>query len=136
MTAYDVRARATAARNLRPIAQGGKGQAVAIHIPGVPVRDPATGKTDPGTPIDQTGSGIETAYKASEINGLAILQGDKRFMLSPLAVDGSLLVQPTVGSIVTLTDQDTQVSLDLRVIDTEPLSPAGHVIFTWLQLRK
>ena len=44
MSAYDLRAQAQAARNLRPVAQGGKGQVITLTAPGVATRNPETGQ--------------------------------------------------------------------------------------------
>jgi hypothetical protein len=130
VTAYDLRAQATAARTLRPIARGGKGQVVTLTPAGAPSRNPDTGKGSAPSVSGQDGSGIELAYRASEIDGTNIQRGDRKFMLSPELADGSGLIdQPVPGSTLTLG------GAVLRVMAADAFKPAGNVIYTYLQLR-
>jgi hypothetical protein len=133
---YDLRAQARAAAALRPKSSGGKGQAVAITWPGTPTTDPHTGQLIPGTPVVQTGSGIEVAFKAQDIDGAVVQRGDKRFMLSALQTSGLPLSAPTVSATLTETDPATTATTSYQIVDVERIAPAGTAVFYWLQLRK
>lgn len=127
---YDVEARADAAQELAPIDQGGSGQKVTLkrEIPGT--RDPATGIVGPPTTQQRDGSGLEEAYRASEIDGTLIKKGDKKFMLAALDLTGAEMMAPKVGDTLVMTDGGWGVAT------VEPFSPAGLAIYFNLQLRK
>lgn len=131
--AYDIRARASAARKLAPISQGGKGQEVTLHQPGSDgVFDPATETTTGATsPVDHDSSGVEEAYSAFSISSGVVAAGDIKFLLSPLKVDGTPMPQPESDGW-TLTKADGTWTIK-RI---EPLSPAGTDVLFTLQLRK
>lgn len=131
MTAYDLRARATAARNLAPVSRGGKGQEVTLHQPAVTTYDPATDTTVVVTPAqDHDGSGIETKYDAESVAAGLVAAGDIRLLLSPLKTDGSPMPQPVADSW-TLTKADG----DWTIKRVTPTSPAGVVVMYELAVR-
>lgn len=129
MTAYDVRAKAQAARTLNTKANGGRGQAVTLTR--------QTGSYDTSTGVNtlttttQTGSGVEEAYSSRSIDGALIKVGDKKFLLSPLNSSGADLTAP-VADETTITLADASVWTVKRV---DPLAPAGTVVMFTLQLR-
>lgn len=131
MTAYDLRARATVARNLAPVSRGGKGQEVTLHQPAVTTYDPATDTTVVVTPAqDHDGSGIETKYDAESVAAGLVAAGDLRFLLSPLTLTGSLMPE-AVADAWTITVGGKVYTIK-RVT---PTRPAGNVIYYELQLR-
>lgn len=131
MTAYDLRARATAARNLAPVSRGGKGQEVTLHQPAVTTYDPATDTTVVVTPAqDHDGSGIETKYDAESVAAGLVAAGDLRFLLSPLTLTGGLMPE-AVADAWTITVGGKVYTIK-RVT---PTRPAGNVIYYELQLR-
>lgn len=131
MVAYDVRARNTAVRMLKPKSQGGKGQEVTVEIVSGGTFDPATDTTTGETTTTETGSGVEEAYSAQSIDGTTILSGDVKFLLSPLKTDGTALTAP-VADRSTLTKDDG--AWIVKKVDR--IAPAGTVVMYILQLRK
>jgi hypothetical protein len=131
MTAYDLRARASAARMLKPVSQGGKGQAVTITTPASGTFNAATDTATGGSAATQTGSGVEVEYDARSIDGTTVRMGDKQFLLSPLKADGNPITKP-VADRDTLTLADGSVWLIKRV---ETLAPTGTPVLYTLQLR-
>lgn len=130
MTAYDVRARASAGRALAPIASGGKGQVVTLTYQST-AYDTATGVATVTT-TTATGSGVEESYSAFSIAQGLVLAGDKKFLLSPLTSAGAAITPP-VPDKTTLTMAD---GVGWTVKKSDPLSPAGTPILYELQLRK
>lgn len=128
--AYDSNARSRAARKLAPIAQGGKGQAVTLKSQSNGAWDAAT-LTRTVTETSQITSGLEEAYRASQIDGTLIQAGDKKFILSALRSDLStpLSPEPQTG------DKLTVGGRDWLIMAVEPLAPAGLSIMFTLQLR-
>lgn len=107
---------------------GGKGQAITITA-----RAPGARNADTGvrtvTPTAHIGSGIERSYTAREIDGTVIQRGDKKFMLSPLKSDGTVMPIPTTKDQATLGGKSWTIeSVDAR-------TPAGEFIYAYLQLR-
>lgn len=132
MTAYDLRARATAARNLAPVSRGGKGQEVTLHQPASEgTYDPATDTTTGATPpADHDGSGIELKYDTESVAAGLVAAGDIKFLLSPLKLDGALMPEPVADSwSITVGGKPYTIK---RVT---PTRPAGNVIMQELQLR-
>lgn len=126
---YDLEERIAAAEDLAPIAQGGFGQVVTLtHVtPGS--YDTATATETGATTTTQTGSGVEIAYTAREIDGNTIRVGDKKLLLSPLNSAGAALLAPELGDTAAL------ASGTWTILAIEPLSPAGTVIMWTLHLR-
>lgn len=129
MTAYDVRARASAGRALAPIARGGKGQVVVLTRVTVGAYDPATG-TIPQVITSQTTSGAVFEYTSFLRGGLRnepgslILAGDKQILISPFKADGTPLdPPPQTDDTVTLADGST-----FTITHNSPLSPAGTAV--------
>lgn len=130
--AYDDRARAQAARMLAPKPRG-KGQAVTLRQPASGgTYDPATDTTSGATPAQtHDGSGVEEFYSAQSIDGDKIQDGDVRFLLSPLKIDGADMPLPVAESW-TLTKSDGEWLIK-RV---DRIAPAGLVAYYQLQLRR
>jgi ABC-type transport system substrate-binding protein len=135
VTAYDVRARQTAAAMLAPVGTStrAKGQAVTLHEPaGAATYDPATGTTSAGTPAEHTGSGIEEAYSAYSIAQGLVAARDRKFLLSALKIDGSAMPRPVADAwTITLADGVTYA-----IKNVSATSPAGTDIMFELQLRQ
>lgn len=130
MARYDERARAAAGRALAPISRGGKGQEVTIVTTTPGVFDPVTSIT-PVVVTTQIGSGVEEAYRAKSIDGSLILVGDKKLILSPFDNTGALMVQPVADKSTVILENGSKWT----VKHNDPLSPAGLVILSNLQLR-
>ena len=71
-----------------------------------------------------TGYGVSTQYNKKEIDGTIIQIGDIKLILQKTTTD------PLRGDTVTVD------SIVYRVMDIEPVSPAGTVVIRKLQLRK
>lgn len=129
MTDYDVRAAATAARVLRPKAQGGKGQPITIVHFGPAAYDPTTGTNSP-TQTTQTGCGVVLEYNTFIRSGVRdepgslIQKGDKQMLLSPLKTDGTALIPPVAGDTVTTISGDSYT-----VTSVGALAPAGTTVY-------
>ena len=130
MTAYDVRARTTAGRLLGTIAANGKGQTATITRRTSGAYDVSTGAAAVTT-TTQAGSGVEVEYKQRDIDGTMVLEGDRKFFLSPLNTAGAVLTAPAMDDTVTLSDSSVWT---IKAVDT--LSPAGTAILYVLQLRR
>lgn len=132
MTAYDLRARATASRMLAPVSRGGKGQEVTLHQPAVTSYDPATDTTTVVTAAqDHIGSGVETKYDARSVAAGLVQAGDIKLLLSPVKLDGSEMPKPEADSWK-LTKADGVWTVKL----VTPTSPAGNVVMYEIQLRR
>lgn len=133
MTAYDARAQLTAWRKLRPIADGGKGQALTLATPGPQTRDPATGIKSTAADLQTLGCGLVTAYSLSLVAQQAVAAGDLQLTLAALDVTGQIQIPPPVNgkTVVTLADGSKW-----RAIISSPLSPAGLPILYTVQLRQ
>lgn len=125
---YD-RAKATAARQLAPRSQGGKGLELTLRrtVPGE--YDPDTG-TSPDTTTDYLGSGLRENYKTQDIDGTLIKAGDVKIMISPLLLNGSDMPEPLTTDLI-LFDGDTYT-----VQAVEPGDYAGLACFFYAQARK
>ncbi len=132
--AYDVRARATAARLLGPIAQGGKAQAVTLTHKSSGY-EPATDTATPTAPT-QTGSGVVLEYATFIRSGARnepdslIQRGDRQLLLSPLNSAGVPLTPPIAGDTVTLAS-----GVGYTITAVAPLAPAGTVIYFECNIR-
>jgi len=82
-TAYDLRARSTAARMLATIGGGGKGQTVTLTAKVVAGYIPGSGSPTEAAPAVQTGSGVVDTYKGFQIDASRIRAGDIKLLLSP-----------------------------------------------------
>lgn len=137
MTAYDARARATAARMLAPIAQGGYGQTVTLtHVSGG-VSNPATSQVDGSVTTTQTTSGAVFEYTTFIRSGVRnepgtlILAGDRQLLMSPYASDGTpLSPAPSVNDTVTLANG---VVFTITAVAT--LKPAGLPVYFECNIR-
>lgn len=135
MTAYDLRARQTAAAMLAPVGSNprAKGQAVTLHQPALTTHDPMTDTSTVTTPAqDHDGSGVELKYDAQSIAAGVVGKADKRLLLSPLKRDGSLMPPPEADSwTATLAD-----GLLYTIKLVTPTRPAGVDVMFELQLRR
>lgn len=136
MTTYDVRAKATAARMLGLVANGGKGQVVTLTREAAGVYNPATGAAAI-TPTTQTGSGVVFEYPITirsrggsrdEPNTL-ILAGDKQLLLSALNTTGGTITRPQAG------DRATIAGVVYTITAVGPLSPAGTDVYYECNIR-
>ncbi len=133
--AYDVRARATAARMLAPIARGGKGQSITLSQSVRGTSDPATGPPVP-TVTTLTVSGVVFEYPITirsrggqrDEPNTVILSGDKQLLLSPTDDTGAAFT-PHDGDIVTI------AGVDYTITAVGPLAPAGTVIYFECNIR-
>lgn len=134
MTAYDVRARATAARLLAPISQGGKAQAITLTHTAPRAYDTAAGTTTPVV-TTQTGSGVVFEYNTFIRSGIRnepgsmVQAGDKQLLLSPLKADGTALTAPQVN------DTASVAGVVYTITAVAPLSPAGTPIYFECNIR-
>jgi hypothetical protein len=107
------------------------GQAVTITPQTAGSYDPATGAASVTATPTQSGTGVEEAYKAHQIDGTLVKAGDIRLMLSPLNAAGAALTAPDVNQRVTLADTTVWT-----IISVERIAPAGTVLMYVLQLRR
>lgn len=133
MSTYDERAQALAARMLAPKSQGGKGQQVTFvfTVPGT--YNTQTGAVGAGGTTTQTCSGVEKAFDIAKIDGSQILSGDSEFVMSPLTVEGEVVVLPDDDSFegkLTLEDGSER-----SIVVLAPKRPAGLLVGVKLQLR-
>lgn len=96
------------------------GGAVSVNRPGGVVVEQGREKVIPSSTFDVVG--VQVDYKASEIDGSRVVSGDVKFLCkaSPEIRVGDMFALP---------------SGDKRVINTNPLSPAGTTLLYQLQLR-
>jgi hypothetical protein len=144
VTAYDVRARASAARALAPIASGGKGQPITLTRVTNGDYDEATG-TIPQVTTTQTGSGAVFEYTTFIRSGVRnepgtlILAGDKQLLLSPFKADGTPLDPPQTNDTVTFDVLDGAGNVigtkTATITALAPLSPAGVAVYFECNIR-
>lgn len=121
------RGRALAIRMLAPRTKG-KGLALALRKKTVGEYNPETGGQD--TVWTETdGSGLRTNYKQEDIDGNYVLQGDTRILLSPVALDGSDIPEPSTN------DQIVFDASTYNVIRVGPWDYAGVTCGYELQCR-
>lgn len=121
------RGRALAIRMLAPRTNG-KGLALTLRKKTVGEYSPETGGQDTvWTGTD--GSGLRTNYKQEDIDGTYVLQGDTRILLSPVALDGSDIPQPSTN------DQIVFDASTYNVIRVGPWDYAGVTCGYELQCR-
>lgn len=92
------RGRALAIRMLAPRPQG-KGLGLVLRKKTVGEYNPETGGQDVVW-TDASGSGLRTNYRQEDIDGTYILQGDTRILLSPTALDGSDIPEPSTNDVI------------------------------------
>jgi hypothetical protein len=126
-------ARAVVIDQLKPIAQGGKGQVVTLSfvIPGA--YDDDTQAVGDDTTVTQECSGVEKSIKAERVDGTSIQRGDSEFVLSPVTTAGVDLNLPSslpAQAILTFSDgrKPSVVFIDAK-------KPSGLLISATLQLR-
>lgn len=89
------RGRALAIRMLAPRTKG-KGLALTLRKKTVGEYNPETGGQDTAW-TETSGSGLRTNYKQEDIDGTYVLQGDTRILLSPIALDGADIPEPSTN---------------------------------------
>lgn len=87
--------------------------------------DPSLGYTVPGADLVATGYGVQTAYRARDIDGTVIKRGDMRLLIGP-----GLSFEPAVNDVVTI------LSIDWNVVNVEQVSPAGTDCLYICQVRR
>lgn len=100
-----------------------KGQTVTFSREVSSGFDPALG-IDTTSTTTFTGKAAHLNYKNSEIDGTQVIKGDSRLILEATATVPLVSDTVTVDSIV------------WRVMDVEPVSPAGTVVIYKIQVRK
>lgn len=139
MTAYDARAKSTAARMLAPVAAGGKGALVTISSPGSPgTYDPMTDTTTGvSAPVEQISSGVEEKVSTYSVANNLAAAGDLQFLLSALVftAEGKVTSTPLVAPVA---DRDTLTKADgvWAIKKVDPIKPAGTPIMYTLTLRR
>ncbi|RJG10917.1 hypothetical protein D3879_14650 [Pseudomonas cavernicola] len=125
---YD-RAKATAVRMLAPRSAGGKGAGLTLRrtVPGV--YDPETG-TSPDTITDYAGSGLRDSYKLTDVDGSLIKQGDVKFIVSPVLLNGADMPEPKTQDLIVF-DGSTYT---VQAVD--PWNYAGLAVGFVVQARK
>ena len=96
------------------------GASVAVSRPGAINRVNGNEVRTPASTFNVVG--VQTEYKAAEIDGTRVVVGDVKFLCK-----ASPAMQ--VGDVLTISGNS------LRVINTNPLNPAGTVLLYQLQLR-
>lgn len=124
---YD-RAKASAARNLAPRSQGGKGLELTLRRTVQGEYDPDTGVSE--TITDYAGSGLRENYKAEDIDGSLIKAGDVKFLVSPVLLNGTDMPQPETQDKI-LFDGETYT-----VQRVDPWDYAGLAVGFAVQARK
>ena len=92
------RGRALAIRMLAPRPKG-KGLGLVLRKKTVGEYNPETGGQEVVW-ADASGSGLRTNYRQEDIDGTYILQGDTRILLSPTALDGSDIPEPSTNDVI------------------------------------
>lgn len=122
---YDERARATSARMLNTLGNGGKGGECTISSAGAGTW---ANDTVTATTTTQTGSGVLLNARSIYVNGELVRDGDARFLLSPFNSDSAVLTAPKVG------DRLAFNSVTYKIAKAEPLQPTGMVLLYDLTL--
>lgn len=92
------RGRALAIRMLAPRPQG-KGLGLTLRHKSVGEYNPEIGGQETVW-TDTLGSGLRTNYRQEDIDGTYVLQGDNRILLSPTALDGTDIPQPSNNDVI------------------------------------
>lgn len=87
--------------------------------------DPSLGYTVPGADIVASGYGVQTSYRARDIDGTVIQRGDMRLLIGP-----GLSIVPEVGDVVTVD------SVTWYIVNVENLTPAGTDLLYTCQVRR
>lgn len=124
---YD-RAKATAARQLAPRSQGGKGLELTLRRTVAGEYEPDTGSSE--TVTDYAGSGLRENYRLEDIDGTLVKAGDVRFMVSPVLLNGDDMPEPKTLDKM-LFDGETYT-----VQRCDPGDFAGQACFFYVQARK
>lgn len=105
------------------------GQAVTLtHVePGTYV--PGEGITN--TTTTQAGTGAVVDWDARQVDGTLILIGDKRLLLSPLNIAGTVLTAPVLGDTII----DAAGIVYTLVVPLKTVSPAGTAVLYDCNLR-
>lgn len=122
------RLRAMVIRNLKPRSQGGNGLAGTLqHL--TKAYNPDTDMVEQ-TKVAYSISGIRASYKIRHVDGQLIRQGDMKFYLSPVLLDGV-----TDCPVPITTDQLDYDGVTYFIISVKPWRHAGTDCGWVLQLR-
>jgi hypothetical protein len=130
MAELQIRARAIAATVLAPRARGGFGQEAMVIGAAPAGYDPATRTAETVPAPIQTGSGVEVAYEARDIDGTLVRAGDRKFLLSPVTTSGYPLDPPAVDDQLAVAGRTWTIKAVL------PFAPAGEPLYYALNLRR
>jgi hypothetical protein len=100
-----------------------KGQSVTFSRLTGATFDPVLGNDSGGSITTFTGYGAATDYNKLEIDGTVVKRGDIKLILE------STTTEPEQG------DKCTVDSVDYRVMGIEPITPAGTLVISKVQLR-
>lgn len=92
------RGRALAIRMLAPRPQG-KGLGLTLRKKSAGEYNPETGG-QATVWTDTLGSGLRTNYRQADIDGTYILEGDNRMLVSPTALDGTDIPEPSTNDVI------------------------------------
>lgn len=110
------------------IAEYGQPVTISTSEPGEYDTDTAT--SAPGAPATVTAMGVVTAYKAAEVDGSLVRNGDRKLSLSTVDTAGAPVAEPKTGSRATLANGSKWT-----VMVVEAANPAGTPLVYRLQLR-
>lgn len=101
------------------------GQPVEVHKPGAGGSYvPGVGVVPAEPPRNFDGTGALFGYRAQNIDGISVLQGDQRLLLAPQIAEA-----PQVGWTVTAS------AVTYNIVRVERVAPAGVVVLYELQVR-
>lgn len=125
---YD-RAKASAARALAPRSSGGKGLALTLIKKTAGAYDPATSSST-NTTTSYSGSGLREEYDLKDVDGAMVRQGDVKFLVSPMLINGNDTPEPSADDSITF-DGSTY-----SVVSVSPWNYAGIAVGFEVQARK
>lgn len=126
--AFHNRMRAMVIRNLAPQPKG-KGVEITFKKQVGGGYDRLTGGTYPIFVTEYKGSGVRVNYSEYAYKNEAIIYGDFQIYLSPVQIDGSEMLRPSIG------DEFTFLDKQVRVINVNPFNDNGVDCGWKLQVR-
>lgn len=100
-----------------------KGQTVTFSYTSGATFDPVLGQDSGGTPTSFTANAVALNYSKMEIDGTVIQRGDVKLIVEQTSTDIAVDMKCTVDSV------------DYRVMNVEPIDPAGTLVISKVQLR-
>lgn len=122
------RMRAMVIRQLSPQPKG-KGVAVTFSKRTGGGYDPVTGGVKPEVVTEYNGSGVRVNYSEYAYTNVAVEYGDFQIYLSPVQIDGSAMLRPSIGDEFTFLDKTA------RVLNVSPFNDNGVDCGWKLQVR-